>query len=285
MPLLTDLQVTFRCLRDKKLEFTEPGEEVPAPFVALVGGNGSGKTAVLDAIALTIGNHMAHQGMISAAGFLRSGWHINLSFTSGGLSARPGHGISITPGALHQELRRALYVPSGYLPDMPRRVSLSAGPKSGIPVEQAMALSMSNRVRALHQWWLHQHWEYPRTSNLERLWTVLEPFLGDVTYAGVNPEDHLPLFHARGSYISFNELSSGERRLILLFMEVVMQCGTDGLLLLDDPETHFHPEWQRKLRPALQSVLPKGQIVVATRSEFILEDLLPHQQIALDSAS
>src|SRR5690606_41914471 len=30
--------------------------------------------------------------------------------------------------------------------------------------------SAAERIATVHQWWLHQHWEFPRTTNLDRLW-------------------------------------------------------------------------------------------------------------------
>lgn len=130
----------------------------------------------------------------------------------------------------------------------------------------ASEAEVQRRIAAVHQWWLHQHLEYPETATLHRLWKALEPFLGDLVYAGVNPQDHLPMFDARGTQVSFNELSSGERRIILLFLEIAMQCGEDGLVLFDEPEAHFHPKWQQMLPAALAELLPRGQVIVATHA-------------------
>jgi predicted ATP-binding protein involved in virulence len=123
--------------------------------------------------------------------------------------------------------------------------------------------------------------EYPKTTSLDRLWKALEPFLGDLVYLGVNPADHLPMFDARGTRVSFNELSGGERRIILLFLEIAMQCGEDGLVLFDEPEAHFHPRWQQMLRGALAHLLPRGQVIVATHSPHIVEGLPAHQLFML----
>ena len=39
---------------------------------------------------------------------------------------------------------------------------------------------------------------------------------------------------------------------------------------LDEPETHLHPAWQRKLLPAFQRLFPAAQIFVATHSPHII---------------
>ena len=42
------------------------------------------------------------------------------------------------------------------------------------------------------------------------------------------------------------------------------------ILLLDEPESHLHPAWQRKVLPAVQTLFPQAQIVVATHSPFVI---------------
>lgn len=43
-----------------------------------------------------------------------------------------------------------------------------------------------------------------------------------------------------------------------------------GLLLLDEVETHLHPQWQRTLLPALRKALPDVQIIVTSHSPFVI---------------
>ncbi len=40
--------------------------------------------------------------------------------------------------------------------------------------------------------------------------------------------------------------------------------------LLDEPEGHLHPKWQRQVLPAVQRLLPNAQIIVATHSPFVI---------------
>jgi predicted ATPase len=290
MPLITDFEATFRCLRDVKMDFTSPEDGKPSPFIAMVGANGAGKTTVLDAVALTI----LHAVRLSLGGggsaitrddesiVLRYGTEYLVHQRAGVGFFRVGHQL---PPQLAQELERTLYIRSGYLPSLSAHVPLQRGPARGMELELALlpqsASGVQQRVDAVHQWWLHLHWEYPKTTTLDRLWTALKPFLGDLVYAGVNPADHLPWFDANGTRVSFNELSSGQRRLILLFLEIFMQCGEDGLVLFDEPEAHFHPFWQEMLPEALCQLVPRGQVIVATHAPHIVEGLPTHQVFIL----
>ena len=45
------------------------------------------------------------------------------------------------------------------------------------------------------------------------------------------------------------------------------------VLIIDEPESHLHPAWQRKLMPALQHLLPNAQIFVATHSPFVISSV------------
>jgi predicted ATPase len=276
MPVIERLHINFRCLRDVEMDFTSPEDGAASPFIALVGPNGAGKTTVLDSIALVATRFLGH----GSPRHLKRGWQPDSSIQihcKDGRIEWPGGGL--IPPAFGSQLQKILAIPSGYLPSIPAGKPLSSGYQSGLG---PMAFSTSGqRVELVHQWWLRQHMQYPGTTNLDRLWKALEPFLGDLTYLGVNPADHLPMFDARGTSVSCNELSSGERRIILLFLEIAMQCGEDGLVLFDEPEAHFHPRWQQMLRGALAQLLPHGQVIVATHSPHIVEGLPAHQLFML----
>lgn len=42
------------------------------------------------------------------------------------------------------------------------------------------------------------------------------------------------------------------------------------ILLLDEVDIHLHPKWQRRILPAMQNLLPNGQIFVSTHSPFVV---------------
>lgn len=283
MPPLTGFRATFRCLRDVEMDFTSPEDGKPSPFIALVGVNGAGKTTVLEAIALTIFSLLQSQ----RTAISREDETILLRYGTPYIVHRK-EGVGFIrerlqpPPEFVQALSRALFIRSGYLPTLPVGRRLERGPAHGMSLEFALRPGHSDqRVEAIHQWWLHLHWEYPKTTTLDRLWAALKPFLGELVYAGVNPQDHLPWFDDRGTRVSFNELSSGQRRLILLFLEIFMQCGEDGLVLFDEPEAHFHPHWQRDLPDALCKLVPHGQVIVATHAPHIVDGRPAHQVFVL----
>jgi len=42
------------------------------------------------------------------------------------------------------------------------------------------------------------------------------------------------------------------------------------ILLLDEVDIHLHPKWQRRILPAIQTLLPNAQVFVSTHSPFVV---------------
>lgn len=66
--------------------------------------------------------------------------------------------------------------------------------------------------------------------------------------------------------IEHNKLSSGEKQLIILMVEALLQKGGRHIFLADEPELSLHIAWQRKIVPAIRQINPEAQIIVATHS-------------------
>ena len=62
-------------------------------------------------------------------------------------------------------------------------------------------------------------------------------------------------------------------KLNALFPEHQDPLGVPLILLLDEPEGHLHPAWQRKILPAAQTLFPKAQIIAATHSPFVISSV------------
>lgn len=84
-----------------------------------------------------------------------------------------------------------------------------------------------------------------------------------------------------GSPLYLDQLSDGERRLILLVGDVARRMAilnphlddptsSPGVLLADEIDLHLHPGWQRRVMPALRAAFPKVQLMVTTHSPQVL---------------
>lgn len=69
--------------------------------------------------------------------------------------------------------------------------------------------------------------------------------------------------------IPLNKLSSGEKQLLILLIEVLLQRKKSYVFLADEPELSLHIAWQRRILPAVQEINPNAQVIVATHSPEI----------------
>lgn len=67
-----------------------------------------------------------------------------------------------------------------------------------------------------------------------------------------------------------DQLSSGEKQLIILLTEALLQKRKETIFLADEPELSLHISWQRKILPSLNKLNPNAQIIVATHSPEIV---------------
>ncbi|MFC1082295.1 AAA family ATPase [Pasteurella multocida] len=69
--------------------------------------------------------------------------------------------------------------------------------------------------------------------------------------------------------ISLFKLSSGEKQLLILLIETLLQRESECIFLADEPEISLHIKWQRNIIKSIISLNPKAQIIVATHSPEI----------------
>jgi predicted ATP-dependent endonuclease of OLD family len=71
---------------------------------------------------------------------------------------------------------------------------------------------------------------------------------------------------AHGEIIHYDGLSSGEKQLLIIFIETLLQKKEPYIFLTDEPELSLHIAWQRKIVPAIKELNPNAQIIAATHS-------------------
>jgi ABC-type dipeptide/oligopeptide/nickel transport system ATPase component len=69
-------------------------------------------------------------------------------------------------------------------------------------------------------------------------------------------------------------LSSGEKQLLILLSETLLQKGAPSIFIADEPELSLHVTWQEKLIPSMRSLNTQAQIIVATHSPDIVGGLI-----------
>jgi len=72
--------------------------------------------------------------------------------------------------------------------------------------------------------------------------------------------------------ISPYELSSGEKRVLVILLTVLVQDNKPSIFFMDTPEKFLHIDWQRKLIAYILELNPNVQIILATHSPgFVIE--------------
>lgn len=102
-------------------------------------------------------------------------------------------------------------------------------------------------------------------SQVDLFLRTLKTFVTDKTFTFSAGE----LSVATEGPIPLAKLSSGEKQLLILFIEALLQRQQAYIFLADEPELSLHIAWQRNIISAIRSINPNAQIVVATHSPEI----------------
>ncbi len=100
-------------------------------------------------------------------------------------------------------------------------------------------------------------------------------------YSGIS-KDELDFYIKlpNDNIFNFNGLASGYSAILRIIFELVLRTqntpnktNSEGIVLIDEPETHLHVEMQKKIMPMLIKMFPHIQFIVATHSPFILNSV------------
>ncbi|MGY0146193.1 AAA family ATPase [Edwardsiella tarda] len=100
-------------------------------------------------------------------------------------------------------------------------------------------------------------------SPIELFIDTLHEFITDKKFHFTSGE--LVLSNGHGP-INHQYLSSGEKQLLILFIETLLQQSKPYIFLTDEPELSLHIAWQRKIIPAIKKLNPNAQVIAATHS-------------------
>ena len=70
--------------------------------------------------------------------------------------------------------------------------------------------------------------------------------------------------------IPIEELSSGEKQLLIILGEALLQQEKAVVYIADEPELSLHVSWQETLTDSISKLNPNAQIIFATHSPDIV---------------
>ena len=91
------------------------------------------------------------------------------------------------------------------------------------------------------------------------------------------------LFVVRGRKVvcPIDQVSSGEIELLSFAGAIILNDFKGGLLLIDEPELHLHPQWQATILPALRTLAPDVQMIVASHSDAVWDQAYSFERFLL----
>jgi predicted ATPase len=94
-------------------------------------------------------------------------------------------------------------------------------------------------------------------------------FEGTGKKISIDPFSNKLVFKRGESLIQLNELSSGEKQIMLILFRVFLMEKQPYLLLMDEPEISLHIEWQYKLIKVIRELNSNCQLILSTHSPSI----------------
>ena len=144
-----------------------------------------------------------------------------------------------------------------------------------------------------------------KDANQIREWFVnFERLLGEIfqdkdLQLHFNYKDYSFKILTKGKEFKFTELSDGFAAVLDIIVDLILKMQhknqltrayeCEGIVLVDEIETHLHLELQKVIMPLLTEIFPNIQFIVTTHSPFVLSSLsnavafdLEHQEIIED---
>lgn len=130
--------------------------------------------------------------------------------------------------------------------------------------------SDSKRAKELDEWF------YNFEKNLKKLFD--DP---DLNLIFDRKEYNFYLLLNNGNKVTFNQLSDGYSAIINIITELIMRMekkssgkyDMQGIVLIDEIETHLHVDLQKMVMPFLTDFFPNLQFIVTTHSPFVISSI------------
>lgn len=281
----------FRNIESLDIDFGT--EDKPRKWTYLLGENGTGKTNILRAIALTLSPLEAFNELyLTSDNWIGNGKQCLIAEATGErgrynqsatrrIQIEQGQNISgvlqnITaiPTAWH-ELFRVGYGASRRLSNNPS-IQSSSRFRHTHSAQVSTLFIAEEMLNPLESWAMDLDYRDP-VNGLKRLRKQLENLLPDIKFSHIDKDKKQLIFQTPDGDTPLNLLSEGYQNMASWIGDLFFWLNAkysssvplkeaQGIILLDEMELHLHPKWQRALRAYLDEKLPNFQIIATTHS-------------------
>jgi len=141
---------------------------------------------------------------------------------------------------------------------------------ASLEMKEIAALVNASRIQSVVKVWYallekHKKIYEPRDT----FFGILNKFLQRKS-ASITNKNEIEIVTQTKKILQLRELSSGEKQLIILLGEALLQEKRPWIYIADEPELSLHVKWQEILIDSLRTINPYSQIVFATHSPDIV---------------
>jgi len=257
---------------------------VDADFIVFTGANGEGKTALLQAITLGICKYELLKKILPTDDKLRITIYSKLN----------GQNIINDFNILQNYTETPYYNPLSDILTNPNVVGYGA---SRLQLQGAMSQSseekISSPVYGLFESdsillnidvWLREQKVRGNNKIVANVITTLKQLMPSIDKIIIGEsKDNYPISYKNqdGTITTSKNLSAGNKSILAMIGDMIIRLyqqqpevlevsDLQGIVLIDELETHLHPKWQLKLPSLLAECFPKVQFIVTTHSPIIV---------------
>ncbi len=273
----------FRPIRDLDLDLSRSTSD-RGPWTVLLGENGSGKSSVLHAIALTLmGGDQRRQLGIDARKYLRHGARKGLVEVY----------LSGTPEPLRLEWSRGDTVFTG--PEPVPALLLGYGatrllPRTPSPTPDERVVRLDNLFDPLAPLTDPSSWllSLDEDTFADVALGIHEMLALDVESSLVRDEDQVFLVQGRARS-DLVTLSDGYQSMVVMACDILRStlrmwdqtALAEGIVLIDEIGAHLHPRWRLRIVTALRNLMPRVQFVVTTHDPLCLRGVVDGEVVVM----
>ena len=278
----------FKSIKSVRIQVPPPTNDRES-CLAVIGENGAGKSALLQAVTLTlIGTERCTALGLTPDQVLRHGTNkgmVSVRLTGFSEPLR----MSFTRGA-----RTFIHVPTE-----PQVLIQAYGPVRLLPTQTNTRIDQSDDIRVRNLFnplaplagsatWLQQARSLTATQRAQVGDILTQVLLLDVKSTLHVTEDDLVLATVTGD-LRFRELSAGYQSMIALCLDIIAGIGerwpryadAEGLVIIDEIEAHLHPRWTQQIVTRLRACFPRMVFLITTHDPLCLHGLRREEIVRL----
>ncbi|MGA9334019.1 MAG: AAA family ATPase, partial [Rudaea sp.] len=154
-----------------------------------------------------------------------------------------------------------------------REANTKLDEKKGLTVSDLEAMIGLRRIASIVDRWNKLQERMTQIFSRRNKWMEIVDELFQRKKMRLTDSNELAFESRSGKMLTTRMLSSGEKQLLILLSETLLQRGAPAIFIADEPELSLHVFWQEKLVSSLRALNPSAQIVFATHSPDIVGPL------------